>query len=243
MPPGDNIAQERWDRYRRDKRAGKPRLVSEGDSWFDYPQHRNVVDHLVAAGAYAVLRFESSGDTLRQVAGDRSLGALLQWVRAERPLAVLLSAGGNDLFEPSAEDRRRRWVWEALRPAAQVPAGDRADPRAYLNRDVWRAKLAELRGHLERVVARVGPHAPVVCHGYDYLPVTGARARYNGLDLAGPWLLPAMQDRGIDDPALRRAIVRCLIDDYNGLLHALAAAHPLAFVHADVRNAVGPDSA
>ncbi len=243
MPPGADLAQERWERYRRDRRAGRARLVSEGDSWFDYPQHRNVVDHLVATGAYAVLRFESSGDTLRQVAAPRSLGPLVQWVRGERPAAVLLSAGGNDLFEPSVQDPAERWVWEVLRPAAEVPAAGRADPRAYVRADAWRAKLGELGGHLRATIAAVGPHAPVVGHGYDYLPVTGARAAYNGVVFVGPWLLPAMRDRGVDDPALQRAVVRALIDDYNALLRALEGEHPLDFLHADVRNTVGPDSA
>jgi hypothetical protein len=243
MPPGDNLSQERWERYRRDRKAGKPRLVSEGDSWFDYPQHRNVVDHLVATGAYAVLRFETSGDTLRRMVAPSSLGPLLQWVRSERPLAVLLSGGGNDLFEPSVEDPSRRWIWEALRPAAAVPAAERATPRAYLRRDVWEGKLAELRAYLVTLVSRIGPHAPVVGHGYDYLPVTGARAAYNGVVFVGPWILPSMQARGIEGAELRRAIVRCLIDDHNAMLAQLERERPLDFLHADVRGTVGPDAA
>ena len=52
-----------------------------------------------------------------------------------------------------------------------------------------------------------------------------------------------MRARGIDAPELQRAIVRCLIDDYNDMLRALEAERPLAFLYADVRGTVGPDSA
>lgn len=240
MPTGD-ISAARWERYQRDRKAGRPRMVSQGDSWFDYPQHRNVVDDLVVTGRYAILRFEWSGARLRELVEPATLGLVRQWVRSERPSAVLWSGGGNDLFDPSVADPKQRWIWDAIRPAAEVPPGAQDDPGAWLRSDRWAAKLDDLRGGYARVAATLGPDAPVFVHGYDYLPVTGRPAAYDGVVFIGPWIKPAMDDRRVPDTAVRRAIVARLIDDFNAALATLARERPLDVVYVDARHAVGTD--
>ncbi|HYN82301.1 MAG TPA: hypothetical protein VES88_12425 [Gemmatimonadaceae bacterium] len=59
------MAGEPWDPVERDrryasaKRDGLTRLLTEGDSWFDYPPHPNIVDWLEAEGQWAIKRLEN----------------------------------------------------------------------------------------------------------------------------------------------------------------------------------------
>ncbi len=54
--PWDPIERDR--RYSSAKKDGLTRLLTEGDSWFDYPPHPNIVDWLEAEGHWAIKRLE-----------------------------------------------------------------------------------------------------------------------------------------------------------------------------------------
>lgn len=88
-------------------------LVAEGDSWFDYPLRRDVLDFLIADG-YAIKRFSKYGDTLDNMVygsgydinkktgkithkGPVSLHEVHNAVKELKPSFFLLSAGGNDI--------------------------------------------------------------------------------------------------------------------------------------------------
>ncbi|MBC7789819.1 MAG: hypothetical protein H7Z74_07720, partial [Anaerolineae bacterium] len=94
--PWDPVERDR--RYASCKRAGLRRLISEGDSWFDYPPHPNVIDFLDGEGIWGIKRFEKSGDTLENVAVEANLARIAAIAQREKSEAILLSAGGNDLF-------------------------------------------------------------------------------------------------------------------------------------------------
>ena len=71
----------------------------------------------------------------------------------------------------------------------------------------------------------------IVMHGYDYVIPRKD----------GPWLGGPMQYQGLDptfNAALCQAIIRLMIDAYNIRLSGLAAKHPTAFVHLDLRGTV-----
>lgn len=71
------------------------RIVSEGDSWFQYPTKlQNIIDHLMRD--HAVLSLGAAGDELQDIQLQREIIVNLQ---AERASAILLSGGGNDLFD------------------------------------------------------------------------------------------------------------------------------------------------
>src|SRR5687768_17532984 len=89
---------ERDRRYANAKRQGFRRLISEGDSWFDYPPHANIIDWLEVDGGWAIKRFERAGDTIENIARAPNLARIASVARRERPEAILLSGGGNDLF-------------------------------------------------------------------------------------------------------------------------------------------------
>lgn len=231
--PWDPVERDR--RYASCKRAGLRRLISEGDSWFDYPPHPNVIDFLDGEGFWAIKRFEKSGDTLGNVASDASLARIATTAQKEKPEAILLSAGGNDLFTDIPEKPTLRWIWRALTPFD--PAKTAAQ---HVNRLAWDEKKSELRGYLVLVISALSGYAPILVHGYDYLTASGEKAKYDGFRLAGPWILPSMRDRGIDDANLQVAILRVLIDEVNEILRALETTYPDSVIYVDLRGSLRP---
>jgi hypothetical protein len=94
---------ERNARFRKRRNAGFPVVVSEGDSWFDYPFYLNTIDLIDDQELFAHLRLEASGDTVRNMIGtDDAIANLRTVVEDERPLFVLFSGGGNDLSAEAA---------------------------------------------------------------------------------------------------------------------------------------------
>lgn len=232
--PWDPIERDR--RYASAKRDGLPRLVTEGDSWFDYPPHPNIIDWLESEGRWAFKRLEKSGDTVRNIATGANLAMVATIARREKPECILLSAGGNDLFVPIPEKPELRWIWRAL-----VPFEPRKSAAEHLNPAAWDEKKTEIRLDLLRIIGQLGELAPIIAHGYDYLIASGVKVRYDGFRLSGPWILPSMEERGINDPVFQREILRVLIDEYNEVLAALERTYPESFIHLDLRGTLSPE--
>ena len=232
---------ESWDPVERDrryascKRAGLARLISEGDSWFDYPPHPNIIDFLDGEGFWAIKRFEKSGDTLENIASDANLARIADTARKEKPEAILLSAGGNDLFTEIPERPDLRWIWRALTPFD--PARTAAE---HVDRLLWDEKKTELRQGFIRVIAALSDYAPILIHGYDYLTASGEKVMYDGFRAAGPWILPSMRERGINDPNQQTAILGILIDEVNEILGALETTYPDSVMYVDLRGSLRP---
>ena len=66
---------EREARYAYARRKGLPVVVSEGDSWFDYPMYLNIIDRIDDTRRYAIKRLEFSGDTVANMSGAVNAGA------------------------------------------------------------------------------------------------------------------------------------------------------------------------
>ena len=226
---------ERDRRYASCKRAGLRRLISEGDSWFDYPPHPNIVDFLDGEGFWGIKRFEKSGDTLANAAGEGNLVRLAITAEKEKPDAILLSAGGNDLFTEIPEKPELRWIWRAL-----TPFDPGKTPSEHVDQFAWDEKKAELRANFARFVSVLGAYAPIIAHGYDYLTASGGKCMYDGFHAAGPWILPSMRDRGILDKGLQTAILSVLIDDVNQILAELQNANPDSVIYVDLRGTLRP---
>jgi hypothetical protein len=231
--PWDPVERDR--RYASCKRAGLRRLISEGDSWFDYPPHPNIIDWLDSEGFWAIKRFEKSGDTLQNIASDANLARIAGTAQKEKTEAILLSAGGNDLFTEIPEKPDLRWIWRVLTPFD--PSKTAAE---HVNRIQWDETKTELRQSFVKVIGALGEYAPILMHGYDYLTASGEKAMYDGFHPAGPWILPSMQDRGIDDPNLQTAVLRVLIDEVNEIIGALEMTHPDSMIYVDLRGTLRP---
>ncbi|MBV2359091.1 DNA/RNA non-specific endonuclease [Thalassococcus sp. CAU 1522] len=203
--------------FRRRIRAGYagPVIVSEGDSWFQYPWLlHDVIDHLMEP--YAINSLGAAGDTLANMLAMAEYRAAIADTGAR---VFLFSASGND----------------ALGGGDLANLLNRYQPGMELD-DVLRhdrvgAMLAGIEQGYDTVIREalaVRPGLQVFFHGYDRpVPRKG-----------GTWLGKPMAGLGIPQ-GLQTIIVGHLIDLLNARLHQLAARFPGRAHHVDCRGRVG----
>jgi len=179
------------------------KLVSEGDSWFQFPfLLADVIDHLSAD--HAVFSLGAAGDTLDDLITQDEVVAA---VAAEAPHAVLLSGGGNDL------------VGNGNLAAIVKPFDPSLDAAGHIT-TALDAILSQVIGHVRsiaRAVGAVAPSTPILIHTYDH-----------AIPNNGRWLGRPLQSRGIKDSTLQREIIRILIDRWADALEALSREFGLA---------------
>ncbi len=191
-----------------------PILVSEGDSWFQFPiLLDDTIDQLYDKG-YAVRSLDAAGDTLENMLREREY---IDAIRETKASIFLLSAGGNDALGGGNLSAHLRDFDPLLSPAAHLlPSFDQLLDNA----------LAMYERVLREVEAE--PGVVTICHGYDY-----------AIPNAGKWLGKPMASRGIADSAVQRAIVVEMIDRFNDRLRQLVARFGHRAIHVDARGAVG----
>jgi hypothetical protein len=83
---------------------GYPVVISEGDSWFSFPVHANIIDHLdeLVGRRMSLLRLERSGDEMVAMTTDAKLSTLRGYLQRYKPHALLWSGGGNDIVGRSS---------------------------------------------------------------------------------------------------------------------------------------------
>jgi hypothetical protein len=227
MRIGNGLA--RWRRQRRfQKRKARgealPVLVSEGDSWFQFPfLITDVVDHL--GDEYLIWSVGAAGDTAQNMVHRNP-----EYIRALKTQngrldGFLFSAAGNDVI---GEDEDKKPVLEKI----LKPFNKTQDARGHINQNMLNKILGFLAASYQKVVdtVRAEPEfarLPIVFHGYDYpfayphgdaqtdprSPVYAARDE---------WLGSAFDARGIMDEQLRRDILVVLIDALYDMLNAVA---------------------
>ena len=190
-----------------------PIIVSEGDSWFQYPiLLKDTIDHLM--DAYAVFSLGAAGDLLKRMADKQEYLRALRNTGAE---ILLLSGGGNDLVAGGAL-------------ASHLEEFDPdLEPEDYLLPS-FTALLDDALQHYGRMFRQVHqsfPHVSILCHGYDY-PVPNKDR----------WLGKPMESRGIRDKELQKAIAACMMDRFNRRLRRLAKSTSHV-TYIDCRGTVG----
>lgn len=210
--------------YARMRRVGKyyekirsgysgPVLVSEGDSWFQYPiRLHDTIDKLMET--YAVYSQGAAGDLLERMAKKQEY---LKGLRETGASVLLLSGGGNDLVAGGALAD----YLEEYNPDF--------NPGDYLKPD-FQGLLDSAFGYYEQMCRQVRgafPHVQILCHGYDY-PVPNK----------GRWLGRPMETRGIHDPAVQKAIAAEMMDRFNRGLRRMAQKMPHV-TYIDCRGVVG----
>ncbi len=217
-------ALSRWRRQRRYRRKisrgwNGTRIVSEGDSWFQYPiLLDDVIDQLF--DRYAILSFGAAGDLLDDMIRQDEVESAIV---SESPHALVISGGGNDLL---GGGRLKQYLKSF---SANRPAEDYLKRRFQAFVD---GILTSYESLFSRLVQRF-PNLHVFCHGYDYVIPNG-----------GKWLGKPMESGpGIRDRNLQRQILRVIIDRYNADLESLVSRRTFSRVHyVDCRNTVGAGS-
>jgi lysophospholipase L1-like esterase len=207
----------RWRRQQRYRRKlpgwTGVRIVSEGDSWFQYPfLLTDVIDCL--SDAYAIYSLDAAGDLLSDMVHQ---GELVTAVIQEKPHVILLSGGGNDLLGGSRLSQ------------AVLTFEDERDAQEYLGQP-FEVNLQAALTNYERLfvrLAEVAPKTPVLCHVYDY-----------AIPAQGRWLGRPLADVGIGNPRLQREIVRAIVDRFHATLTQLAERFVQVRV-IDTRGAIG----
>lgn len=221
-----------WSRWRRRRRFERrrarnerlPVIVSEGDSWFQFPL---VIDDVIDGleDDYLVWSCGAAGDTARNIVFDNPeyMNALDE--QADDVSAFLLSAAGNDII---GEDETGKPVLLRLLRQQTDPT---ARPEDLIDGVVLEATLDKLRSAYKTVVDTVRADArfrglPIIFHGYDYalpFPVGAGDRRSPFWAAKDEWLGGPMAERGINDPTARQGIIRLLID----ALYAMLAEFPI----------------
>ena len=192
------------------------RMVSEGDSWFQYPiRLDDVIDHL--SKDYAVWSLGAAGDLLRDMVLEDEISEAIE---KKKPHIFMISGGGNDL------------LGDGMLGKVLKPFDEKLKPEDYPGAQ-WTQVLNEIeeiyRGLFSRL-KRAFPGLKILCHGYDYaIPTKGGR-----------WLGKPMEGLQIKAKGLQAAIIRVLIDQLNDALISIAKDFGETVFHVDCRETVDP---
>jgi hypothetical protein len=240
------VEQERAAAYAILPEAGVERtvkVVAEGDSWFSYLPAHDILARLRGrvwnGWAYEVEDRARAGALLNDMVYGRDLVDTYELIQKHSPDVVLFSGGGNDIA--GQELFVMLYHHQAVRMHGTLPRINQSVLRGVVS-EVFSQAYHDLIGLLRFKLAQVGrPDVPIVFHGYGYA-IPDGRGWAGGIGpLPGPWLDPPLTRKGYDreqDAALRREIVRELIDAFNQMLQGIAATHPHTH-HVDLRPVLG----
>ncbi len=197
-------------------------LLAEGDSWFawaylGFDVSPSILNALKFDKRTATLCYAYSGHTSGDMAAMAISAGFMQEFSARRFQAVLLSGGGNDLFDALAGGN-------ILKPAA---GADPNDPASYIDTAELDALKNYVTRNYEQILSwRLRPTSmnrttPVLLHTYDYPMPRPAPAKVFGQPVVGPWLLPALQ-AVVAPAALHFDIIREIASD---MLDCIRAFH------------------
>jgi hypothetical protein len=217
------------------------KIVAEGDSWFDYPLSRDIIDCLRKMG-YGIFKQSEAGDTLENMVygtehkvfsrqgkvvnhGSRDLDATLNAIKENKPQFVLFSAGGNDvvgkeLVQYLNHERSRSGAISLIR-------------KELFENNMNGPVREAVANFIENALA-IDPNIHILMDGYDYAKPNGKSYRIAGLKLSGPWILPSMGAKNIVDRNKQDDIIKYLVDGFNNVLKSLDSEYD-QFHHIDLR--------
>lgn len=213
----NNLAQKR----RREKYSKKiqngfngVKIVSEGDSWFQFPILLNdVIDQIF--DEYAILSLDAAGDTLENMINRNEY---TDAIRSENPAIFLFSGGGNDMAINYG-------LSTLIRTFDQTLSAEGYPNAAF---DGFVSEITNLYQSLFSSLSSEFPNLKILCHGYDYVI-----PRQFNIVFGKP-----MSDLGITDKNLQKNIMKVIIDRINIAQINLVQDFPNVH-HVDCRNAVG----
>ena len=208
-----------------------PRVIADGDSWFDYPEillaGGAVIHHLQDISGVKILNTAHHGDSVEQMLGVEKRQRIEALLKKPGFDILLFSGGGNDI----AGDQFCLW----LKPntgggaASAVDAGRLRDILDVVE-DGYR-DLIDIRDHC-------APDCWIVTHAYDF-PKPGDK----GVCGLGPWLKPSLDYRGWKKAADQFAIAKAVLSAMNDRLVALEAEQKVAgknFLHVRTQETLNP---
>jgi len=213
--------------------AKKYRLLADGDSWFDYPLGRDILDYLNNYFRHPVTKLAKAGSTLNELVywpdelfqtdpsqGKTRLTMVVEQMRRQPFDAFLCSGGGNDIAGPEFFSFVNHAASQLVNPNPEVLAG--------VVNGTFKKAYEDMIEVLQAEASRLGIKLPIFVHGYDY-PWPDGRGAV-ALGIAGPWFESTFRKKGYpfqnpEDLRLRRSIVAGFIDAINQMLDGLQAKY------------------
>lgn len=194
-----------------------PRIVAEGDSWFEYPYNDDLI--MILGEKYAIMSLAKAGDDWVDVHQENEL---LPAIKQQKPQIVMLSVGGNEVM-----GQIETFVGQFKLNQA---AADYILPNFSKMLD-WISNQ-----YVTTIPDILAQGAQVIVHGYDYPDPREPQTQ--GAQWIGP---PLKESCSIDGVAMWRQIANIMIDRYNEMMGKMAATPAFAGrVHyVDLRGTIG----
>ncbi|MCB1507036.1 MAG: hypothetical protein KDJ47_18885 [Hyphomicrobiaceae bacterium] len=202
-----------------------PSMLAIGDSWFWYPRNnllQALVEHKRLKDPYRFIRMLGyNGAKLEQYVFGRYARQLDKHLSFEfrgSYSAILISGAGNDAVDYKLALKR-----SCIGIASAEDCIDEETMAIFLGR-----LSAALGALVQRIRDAYGAtnRPDIFLHSYDYPIPDGRGFKLADLKVTGPWLLPAMKSRRVEEEmALRRAVCRIMIDRLAEMYEAFAAQH------------------
>lgn len=196
------------------------KIVAEGDSWFDYPLSKDIIDWLAIEG-YAIKNFSTHGDILENMVygtkvdentqnKKKSLDKLIEAIEKYEPSFVLLSGGGNDVVG----ENMIQFLNHSFSGYPHLRSKEFTD---HINKYV----KSTIRHFCERVwMSDSDIH--ILMDGYAYAKANGKAYKKVWISWAGPWILPGFQQKGILNKSEHENIIKQMVDIFNDMLHTIS---------------------
>jgi hypothetical protein len=199
-----------------------PRIVAEGDSWFEYPFSEDIV--MALSDKYAIFSLAKAGDAWDDVILQNELQKTIDTVK---PHIVMLSMGGNEIM---GEIERFVFEFQLSRPEDKYII--EADFKQVLDRHEQQLDL-----HADAILKK---DAHLIVHGYDYPDPRDPQEESEGAQWLGP---PLKHLRGIDNRPLWRKIVNTMVNQLNARIQKVANKEAFRdrMHYVDLRKTVGTD--
>jgi len=224
-------------------------LLAQGDSWFDYPPGTDLIDCLHSNHGHRIVNIAVAGSTLndeaygpvprelfglptgpKQSDDPSRIAELVHRIQQDKPEALLLSAGGNDV----AGDEFFSFLNNAL---------SGLDP---VNVDVLKGVVTQTfqsayRFIIENALETAGHKLPIFVHGYDY-PWPDGRGVIQFLGWGvGPWFDPTFNLKNYPRDTQtqlqqRHDILKIFINAMNDMLKELQTQFQGQVFYVDLRN-------
>lgn len=240
---------KRHHKFNKRHRAGEtlPVLVSEGDSWFQFPRViREVIDHL--EDDYLIWSLGAAGDTAENMIQNSVKPRKTEYMiglnsMRDRGIDVsgfLFSAAGNDIIGENKD--KVAALDEILKPFNPAHT-----PEQHINSFVLIDRLNDLRQGYMKVISdiRSSPHyfnLPIFIHGYDYVfpyPYDATDERDPWYAKNNEWLGEPLHSKGITDGVFGREIIKILLDRLYDMMFEIAQNSDETGVHViDCRGAM-----
>jgi hypothetical protein len=197
-----------------------PRLLAEGDSWFDYLK-TGVIVQLQELIHLPILNLAQAGDEARGMLGVKDRRKLrdhlFRAAQAGKPFdALLFSGGGNDIVgNPLC-----LWI-KSYDPATMPTAADVIDEQRFEH------ALGIVCAAYEDLIAlrdELSPSTALFFHGYDFVIPSN-----QGVCGLGPWLKPSLDFRHVPE-SLQPAVAKEMLTRFQKKLEALASPTKQIFV-------------